>query len=229
MPKTTLKLTYFPIRGLGELIRLMLAASGADWTEEKPDWPASKAIMPFGQVPLLTEYEDGVEVFRISQSKAIERYLAHKYGLGGSNPREQALLESVYESLIDMSIWIRTALVTADALKLDDKDPAKYAALEEVLSTKIPARLALHAKMLDKDTGLILPGGRVTYVDMAAYLFLERIKNMNEGGDAARGARAWEAAVKEAPVVEKTWATVGAHAVVKAHMESPSRKPVWFS
>ncbi|KAJ3111473.1 hypothetical protein HDU96_005678 [Phlyctochytrium bullatum] len=225
---TTFKLQYFGIRGLSELIRMLLSASGCEWTEESPEWPAAKSLMPFGQMPLLIEYEDDVEVFRISQSKAIERYLALKFAMGGSTPREQATLESVYESYLDMVQWIRTALITADD-KLEDSDPAKYTEVEEILGTKIPARLAQHAKILDSTTGLVLHDGRVTYVDMAAYLFFERLKSIKDDADAARGTRAWEAAVKAAPVVERIWGTVGAHPVVKAHVESEARKPVWLA
>ena len=47
-------LTYFPLKGRGELIRLTLAAKAVDFDEVVPDMAAVKqdlAGYPFGQVP----------------------------------------------------------------------------------------------------------------------------------------------------------------------------------
>jgi len=72
----SIELSYFDIRGLGEPIRLMLAALGLEWTELKYDscgficpkgvldWPTAKRAgiasgrLPFGQMPALKYIDD---------------------------------------------------------------------------------------------------------------------------------------------------------------------------
>ena len=74
----TIKISYFNIRGLGELSRLLLELSGAPYEDtrvEFADWPALKATSAFGQLPV---YED--EKVNIAQSNAIARHIARKFG-----------------------------------------------------------------------------------------------------------------------------------------------------
>ena len=67
------KLTYFNIRGRGELARLVFAAAGQEFIDHRidyPDWPALKPTTPFGSLPLLDITEDGKTV-RLAQSVTI--------------------------------------------------------------------------------------------------------------------------------------------------------------
>ena len=67
------KLNYFNLRARGELIRLIFAASGQEFTDNRiefPDWPALKPNTPFGQLPYLEITEDG-KTRSICQSMAI--------------------------------------------------------------------------------------------------------------------------------------------------------------
>ena len=46
-----MKLTYFNLYGRGEAIRMALAHSKSDWTEQRvefAEWPALKATIPSG-------------------------------------------------------------------------------------------------------------------------------------------------------------------------------------
>lgn len=75
-------LVYFPTRGRGEHVRLLLEVAGVEYVDDRvswDDWPARKETMPFGQVPY---YED--EHVSIAQSMAICRYLANKHGTRAS-------------------------------------------------------------------------------------------------------------------------------------------------
>lgn len=55
-PDAEYTLHYFPIRGLGELPRLILEVGGLVYRNTYPvDWPKEKSSSPFGQVPLLIE------------------------------------------------------------------------------------------------------------------------------------------------------------------------------
>jgi glutathione S-transferase len=85
------KLVYFNARGLGEPSRYIFAAAGQDYEDfrfEREDWPKHKPNTPFGQAPVL-EITDGSSTIQISQSAAIARFLANKFGLAGKTDIEK--------------------------------------------------------------------------------------------------------------------------------------------
>lgn len=92
-------ITYFPIRGRAEPIRLMLEELGVDY-EENPvalrQWRDLKPQMPFGKVPV---YQEGD--LKISESHAIYRYLARKYGLYGDSEHDVIRCEILEHVLSD--------------------------------------------------------------------------------------------------------------------------------
>ncbi|GMT23180.1 hypothetical protein PFISCL1PPCAC_14477 [Pristionchus fissidentatus] len=74
----TYKLTYFPFRGRAEVARQLFHLAGVPFEDNRvknEDWPALKATMPFGQMPLLE-----VDGKPLPQSFAIFRYLAKEFG-----------------------------------------------------------------------------------------------------------------------------------------------------
>ncbi|XP_040290756.1 glutathione S-transferase P 2-like [Bufo bufo] len=97
-------LTYLPLRGRAEAIRLLLGDQGVSWTDdevEMQDWAAGirdlKKNAVFGQLP---RFQDGD--FVLYQSCTILRYLARKYGLSGSNEREIAIIEMMNDGVEDL-------------------------------------------------------------------------------------------------------------------------------
>lgn len=99
-------LVYFPVRARAEHIRLMLEDLKLPYKMEiipKENWrtyrEAAKgtAELPFGQLPVL-RYGD----LQLAQSGAIARYLARKYHLYGSNEKEKAMADMVYETVRDI-------------------------------------------------------------------------------------------------------------------------------
>jgi glutathione S-transferase len=92
-------ITYFPIRGRAEPIRLMLEELGIKY-REKPvagaDWRELKPKMPFGKVPM---FEDGK--YTIHESHAIYRYLGRKYGLYGESENECIQCDMLEQVLSD--------------------------------------------------------------------------------------------------------------------------------
>lgn len=58
--------------------------------------------MPFQHVPVLDVIDDYGKITRIPQSHAIERYLAHEFGLMGKNNLECARVDFLNESFIDI-------------------------------------------------------------------------------------------------------------------------------
>lgn len=118
------KITYFDIRGLAEVPRLVLAAAGqefvddripfsrnADGSFERGDWNERKKNTPYGQVPILT-----VDGAQIAQSGAIIRFLAKRLNLNGASDIEAALLDGGFEAVQDLRKNFFTA--KSDAAKV---------------------------------------------------------------------------------------------------------------
>ena len=84
-----IKLIYFNLMGRAETARLILAQAGVSYEDkriEKEEWPALKASLPMGQLPVLE-----VDGKTIGQSMAIARYF---FSLGLSR-RQTYLLRSL--------------------------------------------------------------------------------------------------------------------------------------
>ncbi|XP_073453095.1 glutathione S-transferase P 1-like [Aquarana catesbeiana] len=102
MPGFTL--TYFPVRGRAEPIRLLLADQGAIWTEKEvqiDDWFSGKCELKktaaFGQLPRFQRDD-----FVLYQSNSILRYLGHEFGIAGSNKEESARIDMVNDGVEDL-------------------------------------------------------------------------------------------------------------------------------
>ncbi|GMS94966.1 hypothetical protein PENTCL1PPCAC_17141 [Pristionchus entomophagus] len=73
----TYKLSYFDIRGLGEVARQLLHLSGNPFEDDRiqmEDWERRKKDTPFGQLPVLE-----VDGMPLATSLAINRFLAKKF------------------------------------------------------------------------------------------------------------------------------------------------------
>lgn len=109
-----MKLLYFDGRGVIELARIMMKVGGIPFEDhrfsikikdgggfETPEFAAAKAAGDLAanmdRAPLLI-----VGNTKIGQSKAIERYVAHKCGLMGSNGEEAALIDCIAEHVRDI-------------------------------------------------------------------------------------------------------------------------------
>lgn len=108
---STYKLQYFNGRGAAEIIRYLFAAAGQPYEDhrynisfpnfEKPEFDADCAAGEFrvnmDRLPILTY--NGTKV---GQSKTIERFLAKKFGLLGSNDVEAAQIDAITEHVRDI-------------------------------------------------------------------------------------------------------------------------------
>lgn len=98
------KLTYFNGRGLAETSRILLKVGGQEFEDFRypitiengqyirPEWEADKSKYTYEQIPVL-EVDGGK--YTIAQSKAIERFLARRFNLFGSNEFEAALIGKI--------------------------------------------------------------------------------------------------------------------------------------
>ncbi|XP_066443567.1 glutathione S-transferase P 2-like [Eleutherodactylus coqui] len=163
MPGYTL--TYFPIRGRAEPTRLLLADQGLSWTEDEvsfEDWGAGKRDLKknavFGQIP---RFQDGD--FVLYQSCTILRYLGRKYGLGGSNDKEMAIIEMMNDGVEDLRLKYYKFIFW-------DKEANKEKFLEELAT-----QLGYFEKILSNNSNgtKFLVGDKITYAD---YDFLDALQ-----------------------------------------------------
>lgn len=71
------KLFYFNFRGRGEVIRLIFAAAGQKFEDQRfefEEWPKFKAISPLGTCPWL-EIKDDNKVIELGQSITIGKFI----------------------------------------------------------------------------------------------------------------------------------------------------------
>jgi len=156
----TYKLTYFDLRGRGEIIRLMFVAAGVPYEDnrvERSKWPELKASTPFGQMPVLEV--DGVA---LCQSKAIARYLAGEFGFVGETALDKARTDMIIDCGED---------VLQQALKFAfEQDQAKQAELKDkFLKETLPAALQSFEKLLVENKGgdSYFVGDKMTWADIA--------------------------------------------------------------
>jgi glutathione S-transferase len=206
MKKPTL--IYFKARGRAEVIRLILAEAGVDYDEHpigkdlplfdgKPtDFQALKdsGLLPFQAAPV---WEDA-DGFRLAQSNAIVKYVAATHGMGGKNPREQALIDQMIGACDDVRIEIRR-LVTEP-----DKRPQIVA---ELNATFLPKWMGFLDRTLatNRDgTGFVV-GDSITAADLSLFYVLEMLRDNGFGApiDACPRLAAFARRIAERPGVAK--------------------------
>jgi glutathione S-transferase len=181
MPK--FQLQYFNARGAAEGIRILFALGDEEYddirfdiTPGTMDSPAfktakegGKLAMNLDRAPILVTPE-GVT---IGQSKAIERFLARRYGLMGSNDVEAAQIDCVVEHCRD----VRDARMRKrfSAFVKDRSEEDKAQAKEEWFETDMPALLAkieATIKETGKATGFAV-GSSISWADLAIFSLLK--------------------------------------------------------
>merc|ERR1712032_800341 len=149
---STMKITYFDIRGRAETARLVLAYAEVTYEDDRlpfppnEDWSAKKPSVTLGQLPTL---EVGDKT--LHQSMAIARYLAKENGLAGANNLEGAQCDEIVDFISDMQNAIYTSHYT--------KDPAgRDAALKEVFTKTVPEGLLKLETYLNGNNGKFFCG-----------------------------------------------------------------------
>ncbi|XP_030041914.1 glutathione S-transferase P 1 [Microcaecilia unicolor] len=162
-------ITYFPLRGRAEAIRLLLADQGAEWKEEvvsEKKWKGGevdlKKTTVFGQLP---QFQDGD--FVLYQSNAILRYLGQKYGLYGSNGKEAALIDMVNDGVEDLRHKYEGLVFRREP------DPQKY--IEE-----LPNHLGPFERLLSQNSkgSVFIAGRKISYADFSLLHVLQNHLNL---------------------------------------------------
>ncbi|XP_070544990.1 hematopoietic prostaglandin D synthase-like [Ptychodera flava] len=154
------KLTYFNFNARAEFIRLIFAAAGVEFEDNrvsrKPEeWEVAKKSLPFQQVPVL-EIEGGVV---LAHSHAIGRYLANEFGLAGKTNMERAKVDMIVDAAEDLFPPIRVYNFAPE-----DK---KQAACDEIVA-KLPPGLSNLERVLTQNNGGdgFFVGDSLTWADL---------------------------------------------------------------
>lgn len=175
---STYKLTYFDARGVVEVARIMFAAAGQPYEDQRfplafgtpgdfstivrEEFDAAKAAGELdascGKVPILTV--NGTS--KIGQSKAIERFLARELGLAGNSSIEAAVIDALTENVRD----IKDAYNAAKRAEDKDAQVAKF------FAETLPEWCQKTEKSLPESAGPWLVGDKISHADIVWYNFV---------------------------------------------------------
>ncbi|POM58089.1 Glutathione S-transferase [Phytophthora palmivora] len=168
LPK--LKLTYFPIPGRAEPIRLAFFIGGIEFEDERlsfEEYEKVKSELPFNQLPILE-----VNGEPVSQSLAILRYAGSLAGLYPTTDMLESFHVDEIFVLIDEMYnkpeWRAT---------VRERDPEKQKKMRENLSKEIiPKTLEFLEKRVAAFNGSFATGTHLTVADLAIYALILSLK-----------------------------------------------------
>ncbi|CAF1653643.1 unnamed protein product [Didymodactylos carnosus] len=137
---------------------------------ERNEWPSYKSEMPLGQIPVLKV--DGV---KLPQSMAIARFLAKRFGLWGKDDLQQANVDTVVDTIVNLMNKFSPIYAEQDESK-KKAEMAKF----------FPNELPKHVRNLDtlvklySDGGLFFVGNHLTCCDLEVYNILEYLLQIDE-------------------------------------------------
>lgn len=167
---TTYKLTYFNFRARGEVSRLIFAQAGVEYKDDRiefKDWPQLKDSTPTQALPVLE-----VDGKKLIGSVVIERFLAERFGLAGSNDIENAEIAGIVDVVQDFfwKCWMKTFYF--------EKNKEKKAQLQKKLAEEdIPKYWGIiegFCKKNDSAEGWVY-GNKPTYADLTIFNILPYI------------------------------------------------------
>ena len=172
------KLSYFDGRGRAEIARLMFAAKGVEYTDERlagEKWMEFKPKTPYGQLPVLT-----VDEQQIHQSCAIFRYLARTFGYYGSNNNENTAVDMIVETCND---------VLKDVIKAHfEKDEKEKAAQQKKMGEETFPKFFTYLENILKKNGTgYLVGKDLTLADINVFDLVSTITGTPETKDICKG------------------------------------------
>eukprot|EP00536_Pseudo-nitzschia_multiseries_P008956 jgi/Psemu1/319516/estExt_fgenesh1_pm.C_2380008 len=175
-------LKYFDLKGAAETCRVLLAIGGEDYddarykfdpaTFKSPTFTAAKESgelkANLNRAPVLVTSEGTT----IGQSKAIERYLAKRFGLMGNIPEEEAVIDCIAEHCRD----VKDAAARKGFSKFsrdkteDEKTKARAEWFEEDLPTML-GKIDDYVKSISTEEGFAI-GSSLSYADVAIWALL---------------------------------------------------------
>lgn len=170
---STYKLYYFNLQGRGELSRLIFAAAGQQFEDiryERDEWPSHKSEMPLGQMPVLE-----VDGIKLPQSMSIARFLAKQFDLAGKDYFEQAKVDAVVDTSVDLALKVIPVY-----LEKDEEKKAK--GMAEFLADELPKHLKNFEALakLYSNGGPFFVGNHLTLGDLEVYDMLDFILRIDD-------------------------------------------------
>jgi glutathione S-transferase len=175
-------LTYFPIRGRAETIRLLLEdqklsytnkyVQGEEWGNFKQQLRSSPELRkkgPFGQLPM---FEDEASGLSIVQSQAILRHLARTFNLYGKNEQDMIRCDIVEEALVDANTELSQSAF----------DPNFNSRKEKFLADNLSTRLndlEFFFTLNPSKSDTYWVGNNVTFVDYFAWDYLDKVRTLS--------------------------------------------------
>lgn len=172
-----MKLTYFNVRGLAETSRILLALGEEEYEDfryplevidmskyemKKDEFDKDKAdgllVTSLNKVPFLE-----VDGITIPQSKSVERFLARRFNMMGSNDLQYAQIDAICESVRDFKDMYQKVRVLPD----DEKDSA----MKEWFTITLVERLSLLENQLVGDSGFSV-GNTTSLSDVVLFTFV---------------------------------------------------------
>lgn len=199
-----LQLKYFDIRGAAETCRVLFALGGEDYDDHRyeidpatfksPTFLTAKESgdlkMNLNRAPVLVT-PDGTT---IGQSKAIERYLARRFGLMGQSPEDEAIIDCIAEHCRDVKdAAMRKGFSRFTRGKTDEE---KAEARKEWFDADMPEMLAKIDDVV-KETGTdgYAFGTATSYADVVIWALLRdcQVADLEDTAKAAEECRALNA------------------------------------
>ena len=165
----TYKLIYFNAKGRGEVARMILSQAGVQFEDYRvsgyggEDWAKLKPTTPTGMIPVLE-----VDGKPLTGSGPIDRFLAERFGLAGSNDFENAQVAGI----IDVAGDFFGKLV---ALYLEKEEDRKASLKKQLEEEYFPKYWGVLEKMIQKNgsEGGWSFGSKPTYADFNIFCVVD--------------------------------------------------------
>jgi len=204
MSEKPVALTYTRGRGLAEPIRMLLFVLGIKFEEKilstREDFEKlrNSGALLFGQVPLLE-----INGLKLTQSKAILRYLAREHKLEGDTSEHKVLADMTNDAIFDFRPKISGIQGAANP----------NAELENLKKVWIPRFLPYFENLLQNNgKNGHLVGTKLTFVDVVLFETLQWLVEVIPYG------------LDAYPATKHLWQTIGALDSIKSFLSSPYRK-----
>ncbi|XP_047521479.1 glutathione S-transferase 2-like [Pieris napi] len=161
-------LYYFPFKGLGEGLRMLLSYGGQKFEDHrvpKDQWPEFKPKTPFGQMPVLE-----INGKKYSQTLAMSRYLGRKYGIAGDNLEESFEIDQNMDFFTDIRLKASTVMLEQDP---DIKQKIK----DDLEKNYYPVALKKLDEIIGKNNGHIA-NGKLSWGDFVIGGVYDAFKNL---------------------------------------------------
>ena len=192
-PGAEIELGYWPIRGLAQPIRLLLAyvetpftdvlyglnQDGTQPADRQADWSDAKGTleMPFPNLPYLIDASGETEI-RVSQSDSVMRYLGRRFDLYGDGETDRIMIDILQDEAYDLrNAIVQTAYTPESAFEQ---------AHREFAASAVP-RYGDGFERYLRTSGVTshFVGARISFVDFILYELIWQTSVMVPGSVAA--------------------------------------------